>query len=295
MLIPEDNQQEVLPGDSVWAYNTPQSQSLPSPGNPHPLSPPCDFTVTVRVAPEVVLVGQTVTLSCHLIGQVPANIQVHWYKLERNKNTTLYFYNSTEKGTELGLAGDRHRIKGRYGNGVIRVKLFPVQVEDNGQYVCAVTSDGVYQEAITQVTVPGKHGDVDTKVLPAGTNAALITVALIVHCLALCVAAVFALNPFLPTGRVHQLAREGETPMCVQYDGRWAEKVMDGEEEERSAGLGVRDTSAVWHPSHIVYANYTQCMHTTWIPHVTFSLAFCWWHLQSSSSCIVCTTAVQQQ
>ncbi|XP_074926614.1 putative selection and upkeep of intraepithelial T-cells protein 1 homolog [Chelonoidis abingdonii] len=114
-----------------------------------------DFTVTVRVAPEVVLVGQTVTLSCHLIGQVPANIQVHWYKLERNKNTTLYFYNSTEKGTELGLAGDRHRIKGRYGNGVIRVKLFPVQVEDNGQYVCAVTSDGVYQEAITQVTVPG--------------------------------------------------------------------------------------------------------------------------------------------
>ncbi|XP_034613363.1 butyrophilin-like protein 2 [Trachemys scripta elegans] len=114
-----------------------------------------DFTVTVHVAPEVVLVGQAVTLSCHLIGQVPTNIQVHWYKLERNKNTTLYFYNSTEKGTELGRAEDRHRIKGQYGNGVVRVKLFPVKVEDNGQYVCAVTGDGVYQEAIVQVTVPG--------------------------------------------------------------------------------------------------------------------------------------------
>ncbi|XP_044844708.1 uncharacterized protein LOC123350278 isoform X3 [Mauremys mutica] len=114
-----------------------------------------DFTVTVHVNPAVVLVGQAVTLSCHLIGQIPANIQVHWYKLERNKNTTLYFYNSTEKETELGLAEDQHRIKGRYRNGVARVKLFPVQVEDNGQYVCAVTSDGVYQEAIAQVTVPG--------------------------------------------------------------------------------------------------------------------------------------------
>ncbi|XP_065276876.1 butyrophilin-like protein 2 [Emys orbicularis] len=114
-----------------------------------------DFTVTVDVAPAVVLVGQAVTLCCHLIGKVPANIQVHWYKLERNKNTTLYFYNSTEKGTELGRAGDRHRIKGRYANGVVKVKLFPVQVEDSGQYVCAVTSDGVYQEAIAQVTVLG--------------------------------------------------------------------------------------------------------------------------------------------
>nr|XP_042702289.1 butyrophilin-like protein 2 [Chrysemys picta bellii] len=114
-----------------------------------------DFTVTVHFAPEVVLVGQAVTLSCHLIGKVPTNIQVHMYKLERNKNTTLYFYNSTENGTELGWAGDRHRIKGRYENGVVRVKLFPVQVEDSGRYVCAVTSDGVYKEDILQVTVPG--------------------------------------------------------------------------------------------------------------------------------------------
>ncbi|XP_065277062.1 butyrophilin-like protein 2 [Emys orbicularis] len=114
-----------------------------------------DFTLTAHVAPAVVLVGQAMTLSCHLIGKVPANIQVHWYKLERNKNTTLYFYNSTEKGTELGWAGDRHRIKGRYGNGVIMVKLLPVQVEDSGRYVCAVTSNGVYKEDIVQVTVPG--------------------------------------------------------------------------------------------------------------------------------------------
>ncbi|KAM9113371.1 butyrophilin-like protein 10 [Pangshura tecta] len=114
-----------------------------------------DLTVTVDVAPAVVLVGQAVTLSCHLIGQVPANIQVHWYKMERNKNTTVYFYNNTEKGTEVGQAGDRHRIKGRYGNGVVRVKLFPVHVEDSGQYACAVTSDGVYQEAIAQVIVAG--------------------------------------------------------------------------------------------------------------------------------------------
>ncbi|XP_043390813.1 butyrophilin-like protein 2 [Chelonia mydas] len=71
---------------------------------------------------------------------------------------TLYFYNSTENGTELGHAGDKHRSdapKGQYENGVVRVKLFPVQVEDSGQYVCAVTSDGVYQEAIAQVIVAG--------------------------------------------------------------------------------------------------------------------------------------------
>ncbi|KAH1181049.1 hypothetical protein KIL84_001983 [Mauremys mutica] len=114
-----------------------------------------DFTVTVDVNPAVVLVGQAVTLSCHLIGQVPTNIQVHWYKLERNKNTTLYFYNSTEKGTELFQAGDRQRIKGRYENGDVKVKFFPEQVEDSGQYVCAAKSDGVYQEAITQVIVAG--------------------------------------------------------------------------------------------------------------------------------------------
>ncbi|XP_030400581.1 butyrophilin-like protein 2 [Gopherus evgoodei] len=115
----------------------------------------CDFTVNVHVDPPVVLVGQAAMLSCHLTGQIPANIQVHWYKLERNKNTTLYFYNSTEKGTELGRAGDQHRIKGQYENGDIKVKLFPVQVEDSGQYVCAVTSDGVYQDAIAQVIVAG--------------------------------------------------------------------------------------------------------------------------------------------
>ncbi|XP_043357120.1 butyrophilin subfamily 1 member A1-like [Dermochelys coriacea] len=114
-----------------------------------------DFTVTVHVDVPIALVGQAMMLSCNLIDQVPANIQVHWYKLERNKNTTLYFYNSTEKGTELGRAGDWHRIKGQYENGVIRVKVFPVQVEDSGQYVCAVTSDGVYKEAIAQVTISG--------------------------------------------------------------------------------------------------------------------------------------------
>ncbi|CAM4688889.1 unnamed protein product [Lepidochelys olivacea] len=114
-----------------------------------------DLTVTVHVDPPIALVGQAVMLSCNLIGHNPANVQVHWYKWERSKNTTLYFYNSTEKGTELGRAGDRHRIKGRYENGVVSMKLFPGQVEDSGQHVCAVTSDGVYQEAIAQVTVAG--------------------------------------------------------------------------------------------------------------------------------------------
>ncbi|CAM2110243.1 unnamed protein product [Caretta caretta] len=114
-----------------------------------------DFTVTVHVDPPIALVGQAVMLSCNLIGHNPANVQVHWYKWERSKNTTLYFYNSTEKGTELGRAGDRHRIKGRYENGVVSMKLFPGQVEDSGQHVCAVTNNGVYQEAITQVTVAG--------------------------------------------------------------------------------------------------------------------------------------------
>ncbi|CAM4617515.1 unnamed protein product [Lepidochelys kempii] len=114
-----------------------------------------DFTVTVHVDPPIALVGQAVMLSCNLIGHNPANVQVHWYKWKRSKNTTLYFYNSTEKGTELGRAGDRHRIKGRYENGVVSMKLFPGQVEDSGQHVCAVTSDGVYQEAIAQVTVAG--------------------------------------------------------------------------------------------------------------------------------------------
>nr|XP_048690763.1 butyrophilin subfamily 1 member A1-like isoform X2 [Caretta caretta] len=71
---------------------------------------------------------------------------------------TLYFYNSTENGTELGRVGDQHRSdapRGRYENGIVTVKLFPVQVEDSGQYVCAVTNDGVYQEAIAQVIVAG--------------------------------------------------------------------------------------------------------------------------------------------
>ncbi|XP_039366884.1 uncharacterized protein LOC120388859 [Mauremys reevesii] len=96
--------------------------------------------------------------------------------MERNKNTTLYFYNSTEKGTEVGQAVDLPRIKGRYANGVVRVKLFPGQVEDSGQYVCAVISDGVYQEAIAQVIVAGffdveAEHDVITAVI--GENAIL--------------------------------------------------------------------------------------------------------------------------
>ncbi|XP_074794075.1 butyrophilin-like protein 2 [Natator depressus] len=116
------------------------------------------FTVTVHVDPAIALVGQGVMLSCQPGGHNPTNVQVHWYKWERSKNMTLYFYNSTENGTELGQAGDKHRSdapKGQYENGVIRVKLFPVQVEDSGQYVCAVTNDGVYQEAIAQVIVAG--------------------------------------------------------------------------------------------------------------------------------------------
>ncbi|CAM4688475.1 unnamed protein product [Lepidochelys olivacea] len=116
------------------------------------------FTVTVHVDPAIALVGQGVMLSCQPGGHNPTNVQVHWYKWERSKNMTLYFYNSTENGTELGQAGDKHRSdapKGQYENGVVRVKLFPVQVEDSGQYVCAVTNNGVYQEAIAQVIVAG--------------------------------------------------------------------------------------------------------------------------------------------
>ncbi|XP_073177793.1 butyrophilin subfamily 1 member A1-like isoform X3 [Lepidochelys kempii] len=116
------------------------------------------FTVTVHVDPAIALVGQGVMLSCQPGGHNPTNVQVHWYKWERSKNMTLYFYNSTENGTELGRVGDQHRSdapRGRYENGIVTVKLFPVQVEDSGQYVCAVTNDGVYQEAIAQVIVAG--------------------------------------------------------------------------------------------------------------------------------------------
>ncbi|XP_067411321.1 uncharacterized protein [Emydura macquarii macquarii] len=117
-----------------------------------------EFTVTVHADPPIAFVGQDVILSCQLKGQIPANVQMHWYKMERSKNMTLYSYNSTENGTELGRAGAQHRrdaSKGRYANGSLTVKLSPVRVEDNGQYVCAVTGDGLYQEAITKVTVPG--------------------------------------------------------------------------------------------------------------------------------------------
>ncbi|XP_067411315.1 butyrophilin-like protein 2 isoform X1 [Emydura macquarii macquarii] len=117
-----------------------------------------EFTVTVHADPPIALVGQDVILSCQLTGQIPANVQVHLYKWERSKNMTLYSYNSTENGTELGRAGDQHRKdipKGRYENGVSTVKLSPVGVEDNGQYVCAVTGDGAYQEAMTKVIVTG--------------------------------------------------------------------------------------------------------------------------------------------
>ncbi|XP_075770452.1 butyrophilin-like protein 2 isoform X2 [Pelodiscus sinensis] len=117
-----------------------------------------DFSLTVHVDPLIPLVGQGLMLSCHLIGQVPANCQVHWYKWERSKNMTLYVYNSTANGTELSREWHQHRNgapKGWYKNGVVRVKFFHVHIEDTGQYVCAVTGDGVYQEAVTHVTVAG--------------------------------------------------------------------------------------------------------------------------------------------
>uniref|UniRef100_A0A8C8RE31 Ig-like domain-containing protein n=1 Tax=Pelusios castaneus TaxID=367368 RepID=A0A8C8RE31_9SAUR len=117
-----------------------------------------DFTVTVFVDPTIALVGQDVILSCQPIGQVPANIRVHWYKWKRQKNRTLYSYSSTAKGTEMARAGDQHRSdapKGRYENGIAMVEFPPVKVEDRGLYVCAVTGDGVYKEAITEVIVAG--------------------------------------------------------------------------------------------------------------------------------------------
>ncbi|XP_074872822.1 butyrophilin-like protein 2 [Carettochelys insculpta] len=117
------------------------------------------FTVTVHVDPPVVLVGEDVMLSCQLIGQVPANSQVHWYKIERGKNTSLYVYSSTENGTELVRAVDQHNsdaLKGWHENGTVKLKFFSVQVEDAGRYVCAVTGDdGAYQEASIPVTVAG--------------------------------------------------------------------------------------------------------------------------------------------
>nr|XP_014432718.1 E3 ubiquitin-protein ligase TRIM39-like [Pelodiscus sinensis] len=118
------------------------------------------FTVTVRVDPEIALVGQGVILSCHITGQLPTNYQVRWYRLERNKNTTLYFYNNLSNGTEMVRAGDHpmsDALKGWYENGVVTVRLFPVQKEDTGKYVCEVTGDGVYKEADTQVIVADKR------------------------------------------------------------------------------------------------------------------------------------------
>uniref|UniRef100_A0A8C8RDV4 Ig-like domain-containing protein n=1 Tax=Pelusios castaneus TaxID=367368 RepID=A0A8C8RDV4_9SAUR len=116
-----------------------------------------DFAVTAHVDPEIALLGQVVMLYCQLLGQVPTNVQVHWYKWE-SQNKTLYFYNSTENSSGLGRSGDWHNSdspKGQYRNRIAMVKLFPVLVEDRGQYVCAVTGDGVYKEAITKVIVAG--------------------------------------------------------------------------------------------------------------------------------------------
>ncbi|XP_053118597.1 uncharacterized protein LOC128330182 [Hemicordylus capensis] len=126
-------------------------------------------SVIGNVIHEIGQTGQDLILSCKVRGCTPTKLHVQLYKWDSSKNKTLYSYSSTKERhrDQKSSPGDKHDDgihRGQYKDGVLEVTLLKVQTVDSGQYVCAMTCDHVYSEAIMEVRVEEFH-DQNTEIL----------------------------------------------------------------------------------------------------------------------------------
>ncbi|KAJ7313824.1 hypothetical protein JRQ81_005556 [Phrynocephalus forsythii] len=122
-------------------------------------------SITGNVNPQIVSVGQPVTISCDVQGCTSSSLQVHLSKWEDSKNQTLYMHSNLQmhkiKGSKT-IKEDKERteiengtVVNEYKNGLFQVTLPHVELSNSGQYVCGVQCNDTYKEAVLDVVVKG--------------------------------------------------------------------------------------------------------------------------------------------
>ncbi|XP_075594620.1 butyrophilin subfamily 1 member A1-like [Balearica regulorum gibbericeps] len=112
-----------------------------------------EVPITISIEPSVVLVGEQVTLSCQLTDNVPSNMSVLWYKLEKGRDAPLCSSSSLGGVVEQHQDAEQWRVAGHWQRRAFLLVIRQVQVADEGAYVCAVNSSVITQEATTHLNV----------------------------------------------------------------------------------------------------------------------------------------------
>ncbi|XP_074044797.1 butyrophilin subfamily 1 member A1-like [Macrotis lagotis] len=113
------------------------------------------FIVLGPTEPIVALLGTDITLPCRLAPMMSADdMEVRWYRSQISE-AVLVFQKGTEQPGEqlMEYMGRTELLSDFISEGRLAVKVYNVQMSDNGEYRCFFKKGNIHQEAILEVKV----------------------------------------------------------------------------------------------------------------------------------------------
>ncbi|XP_069771711.1 uncharacterized protein [Narcine bancroftii] len=112
--------------------------------------------------PIVAVVGEDVVLDCQLViigNKIPDNMELHWINVALSYTSPVHTYmGGADDLSQQAPAykGRTHLFSEQISQGNLSLKLSDVQVSDNGQYKCLVTSKPIHEEVKMTLNVVGR-------------------------------------------------------------------------------------------------------------------------------------------
>nr|XP_032629924.1 butyrophilin subfamily 1 member A1-like [Chelonoidis abingdonii] len=115
------------------------------------------FTVIGPSEPVTAILGQEAVLPCHLSPRMSAaNMEVRWFHSEFAFFVHLYRDGKDQYDGQMpGYRGRTELLKAGLTDGIVPLRILNIRCADEGQYLCFVQDDTVYEETVLELWVAG--------------------------------------------------------------------------------------------------------------------------------------------
>uniref|UniRef100_K7FC18 Butyrophilin subfamily 1 member A1 n=1 Tax=Pelodiscus sinensis TaxID=13735 RepID=K7FC18_PELSI len=113
------------------------------------------FIVIGSHNPVTAILGQEVVLPCHLSPRMSAaNMEVRWFRSEFASIVHLYYDGKDQYDMQMSeYQGRTELMKAGLTEGNVHLRILNIRRSDEGQYLCFVQDDTVYEEAVLELRV----------------------------------------------------------------------------------------------------------------------------------------------